>query len=45
LVIEKLKKEKDRKDRDEMISIVLDLVSADTSETVKFELKERKKLE
>ena len=39
------RKEKEKKDRDEMISMVLELVQEDTTQTMKFELKERKKLE
>ena len=41
----KKKADKDQKDREEMISIVMDLVQEDTAQVMKFELKERKKLE
>ena len=37
--------DKEVKDRDEMISIVMDLVQEDIAVAMKFELKERKKLE
>lgn len=41
----KRKRDKEEKDRDEMISMVMDLVTEDTTQVMKFELKERKKLE
>lgn len=41
----KKKADKEQKDREEMISMVMDLVQEDTAIAMKFELKERKKLE
>lgn len=49
LAVVKEKKQKTeaqlQKERDDMISMVMELVQEDTSQTMKFELKERKKLE
>ncbi len=42
---ERRRKEKDAKDKEEMISMVLEMVQEDTALAMKFELKERKKLE
>ena len=41
----KRKAEKEQKDREEMISVVMDFVQEDTAQVMKVELKERKKLE